>query len=47
MEYVRGNVKYKHWYMGHLHRNEDVWRHQSILWLDVRDMLTGEKGEGT
>lgn len=47
LEYVRENVKYNHWYMGHLHRNEDVWRHQSILWLDVRDMLTGEKVEGT
>jgi len=24
LEYVRESVKYKHWYMGHLHRDEDV-----------------------
>ena len=42
LEYVRENTKYKHWYMGHLHRDEDVWRHQSILWFDVRNLLTGE-----
>ena len=42
LEYVREHTKYKHWYMGHLHRDEDVWRHQSILWFDVRNLLTGE-----
>ena len=42
LEYVRENTKYKHWYMGHLHRDEDIWRHQSILWFDVRNLLTGE-----
>ena len=42
LEYVRENVKYKHWYMGHLHREEDLSRNQTILWFSVRDMLTNE-----
>ena len=42
LEYVREHTKYKHWYMGHLHRDEDVWRHQSVLWFQVRNLLTGE-----
>lgn len=42
LEFVRENVKYKHWYMGHLHRDEDVWRHQTILWFELRNMLTNE-----
>ena len=42
LEWVRENVKYKHWYMGHLHRDEDLWRHQTIVWFDVRNMETNE-----
>ena len=38
IEYVRENVKYKHWYMGHLHRDEDIWENQTILWFDVIDI---------
>lgn len=38
LEYVRETVEYKHWYIGHLHRDEDVWKHQSILWFDVREL---------
>ena len=36
LEYVRSSVEYKHWYMGHLHKDEDIWRNQSILWVDIR-----------
>lgn len=43
LEWVRENVEYKHWYMGHLHRDEDVWRHQTILWFDVRNMENNEQ----
>ncbi len=42
LEWVRENVEYKHWYMGHLHRDEDIWRHQTILWFQLRNMLTNE-----
>lgn len=39
LEYIRETVKYRHWYMGHLHRDEDIWRHQSILWFELRKLL--------
>lgn len=42
LEWIRENINYKHWYMGHLHRDEDLWRHQSILWFQVRNMETNE-----
>lgn len=42
LEWVRENVEYKHWYMGHLHRSEDLWRHQTILWFQLRNMVTNE-----
>lgn len=38
LEYIREKAKYKHWFMGHLHRDEDVWRHQTILWFYLRNM---------
>ena len=38
LEYIREKTQYKHWYMGHLHRDEDVWRHQTILWFSLRNM---------
>lgn len=42
LEWVRENVEYKHWYMGHLHLDEDVWRHQTILWFQLRNMENNE-----
>lgn len=38
LEYIRENTMYTHWYMGHLHRDEDIWRHQTILWFSVKNM---------
>ena len=46
LEYVRENVKYSHWYIGHLHKDEIMWRNQTILWFVVRDMLTNDIVEG-
>ena len=40
LEWVRENTEYKHWYAGHLHRDEDIWRHQTLLHYDVRNLLT-------
>ena len=42
LEFVRETVQYSHWYMGHLHRDEDVWRNQTLLLYEVRDMLTND-----
>lgn len=40
LEWVREHTTYKHWYAGHLHRDEDLWRHQTLLLYDVRDLIT-------
>lgn len=42
LEWVRSEVSYKHWYFGHLHQDCDLWRHQSVLWFDVRNIETNE-----
>ena len=42
LEWVRENTEYKHWYMGHLHRDEHLWRHQTILLFGLRNMETNE-----
>lgn len=42
LEWVRENVKYKHWYFGHLHQDQDLWRNQTVLWFEVRNMETNE-----
>lgn len=42
LEWVREHVKYRHWYFGHLHEDCDLWRHQTVLWFDVRNMVTNE-----
>lgn len=42
LEWVRENVEYKHWYMGHLHQDKDIWRNQTILWFELRNMETNE-----
>lgn len=42
LEWVRENVSYKHWWFGHLHLNEDLFRHQTVLWFQLRNMKTNE-----
>ena len=42
LEWVREKCDYKHWYFGHLHRDEDLWRHQTALFFEMKDMLTNE-----
>lgn len=42
LEWVRENVEYKHWYMGHLHREQDLWQNQTIVWFQLRNMNTNE-----
>jgi len=46
LEWVRENVKYGHWYMGHLHKEIDLWRNQTVLWFQIRNMQTNEVVEG-
>lgn len=38
LEYLRERTTYLHWYIGHLHRDENVWRGQTVLWYLVRNM---------
>lgn len=42
LEWVRESTEYKHWYFGHLHLDEDLFRHQTCLWFQLRDMETNE-----
>ena len=42
LEWVREHTEYKHWYLGHMHQNRDLWRNQTVLWYDVRNMMTNE-----
>ena len=42
LEWVRENVKYRHWWFGHLHLDEDLWRKQTVLWFSVRNMINNE-----
>ena len=39
---VRKSAQYKHWYMGHMHCDEERGEKHAILWFSVRDLLTGE-----
>ena len=45
LEWIREKVDYRHWWFGHLHRDEDLWRHQTALYMDVRDMYRNERIE--
>ena len=42
LEWVRESTEYKHWYFGHLHLDEDLFRHQTCLWFQLRDMETNK-----
>lgn len=43
LEWVRENVSYKHWYMGHLHLDKSLWRQQTVLYYDVIDVETNQR----
>lgn len=43
LEWIRENTTYKHWYFGHLHEDRDLWRNQTVLWYEVRDVDTNRK----
>lgn len=36
LQYVYETMKFKHWYCGHLHRDDNILENISILWFDVR-----------
>ncbi len=42
LEDIRKTVTYKHWYMGHLHQDRDLFRSQTVLFFDVRNIETNE-----
>lgn len=39
LEFVRENTEYKHWYFGHLHVDEELWKNQTALFYKVYDMI--------
>lgn len=45
LEWVREVTTYRHWYFGHLHEDKDLYRNQTVLWFDVRNMETNESIE--
>lgn len=38
LEFIREKTKYTHWYFGHLHLDEDLWRNQTVLLFSLRNM---------
>lgn len=42
LEWIRERITYRHWWFGHLHRDEDLWRHQTALYMGVRCMENNE-----
>lgn len=42
LDNLREVAMYKHWYIGCINNDCDIWRNQSVLLFDVRNMITGE-----
>lgn len=42
LQYIEETVNYKHWYFGHFHLDKDINDKQSVLWFDIKDMLTNK-----
>lgn len=42
LEWVRENVQFDHWFMGHHHKEFDVTPDITILWFQLRNMITNE-----
>lgn len=42
LEWIRESVEYEHWWFGHLHLDEDLYRNQTVLWFQLRNMFTNE-----
>lgn len=38
-EYINESVDYKHWFMGHLHRDDDVNEKMTVLWFDIKKVI--------
>lgn len=43
LEWIRQNVKYRHWWFGHLHMDKELWRNQTVVWFDLRNMENNNK----
>ncbi len=46
LEWVAGSTDYGHWYIGHFHRDEALWRRQTVVYQDVVG-VDGKKEERT
>lgn len=38
LDWLQQKVTYGHWFMGHLHQDQDVWRNQTVLHYEVREL---------
>lgn len=45
LEDIRKNVKYKHWYFGHMHEEKELWPDFTALWFRVVNVATNEEVE--
>lgn len=42
LEWIRESTQYQQWFFGHLHRDEDFWRNQTVLWSEIRNIETNQ-----
>ena len=39
---LQKNVSYTHWYFGHMHADEEIWRNQTALASSIRELKSGK-----
>ncbi len=42
LEWIRESTRYQQWFFGHLRRDEDLWRNQTVLWFEIRNIETNQ-----
>lgn len=43
LEYIRETVSYERWFFGHMHDDRDLFRNQTLLWFQYRNMKTNKE----
>lgn len=42
LDHIQQRVSYKHWFFGHFHIDEEIWRNQTAVFNTVRELETGK-----
>lgn len=42
LEWIRESVSYQNWWFGHLHDDRELWRNQTVIWFQLRNMETNQ-----